>query len=258
MVLLMGVAPLTFAESRVATQVPQITSDEQITAILDWLEVLTAARQADRLISQSVELHVGLNAERRHQLRTVLMAATGSEAVAASVQAYVAQHSEADWDRALQIYQGSLARRARNFEAALVLSVAADKFHQYQQRIAVSEERRALARKLDKLLHSSEIAVILQAEIDASARVLSQQLFAVEPILQDRDQWVLHKQQRRAHMATVAENLFLYAYRFLKDDELKAFVEQLDDPAVRGITDTALKAFAQVLKSGRALALTNS
>lgn len=257
-VLLLSIAGLVSAEGRVSTQVQPMASQEQVSALLDWLEVLTAARQADRLISQSVERQVDLSAEQRSELRAALTAATGSEAVAASVQAYVAQHSHADWDRALAIYQGSLARRARNFEAALGLSVAADKFHQYQQRVAVSEQRRALARQLDALLHCSEIAVILQTEIDASTEMLSNNMQGGQYTQQDREQLALHAQQRRAHMATVAENLFLYAYRFLKDDELQAFVEQLDDPSVRAITDSALKAFVQVLKAGRAVALTNN
>lgn len=235
-----------------------LATAEQTVVILDWLEILTAARQADRLIAQSVERQTGLTAEQRQQLQARLIAATGSDAVVASLQAYIAQHSQADWVRALQVYQTPIARRARNFEVALGLSMAAEKFDQFQQQVDVSQARRQLVRQLNALLHSSEIAVLLQTELETSTAMLSQAMHKGEPLQQDREQLALQAQQRQLYMAEVAENLFLYAYRFLKDDELKGFVEQMDDPAVRAIADAALKAFAQVLKAGRAVALTNS
>lgn len=257
-VLLLSAAWPVTAESNSGAQAERLATTEQAVVILDWLEVLTAARQADRLIAQSVAWQTGLTAEQRRQLQARLIAATGSDAVVASLQAYVAQHSQADWARALQIYQTPMARRARNFEVALGLSMAADKFDQFQQQVDVSEARRQLVRRLNALLHSSEIAVLLQTELEISTAMLNEAMYNGERLRQDREQLALQTRQRQAYMAVVAENLFLYAYRFLKDDELKDFVEQMDDPAVRAIADAALKAFAQVLKAGRAVALTNS
>ena len=258
MLLLLILTSMVAAQSSENYKAQQPTSTEQMTALLDWLEISTAARQADRLINQSLKRQTELNLEQRHRLRTQLKTAIGSDVVAASVQVYIAQHSQADWDQALQAYQSVIARRARNFEVALGLSMAADKFHQYQQQVAVSQERRHLARRLDALLHSSEIAVLLQTEIDASVDALSDKQLNNASKIQGRDFLASHIQQRRAHMATVAENLFLYAYRFFKDEELADFVDQLDNKEVRAITDTAVQAFSQVLKAGRTATLTNN
>jgi len=216
-------------------------------SLLAWLEISTAAGQAGRLISQSLDRYPGLSDARRGGIQAQLEAAVGSEPLVAAITEALSQQA-VNWEAIEAVYQLPIARRARNFEAALMLSSAAEKFETFRAEPPVSEARLALARRIDGALQSSRIAVILQTGIDAEVARLA----GGEPAELDDDQ----QRARQQAMAEVAASLYVYAYRFLKDDELSELVEAMESPAIRQLTDAAVAALPALLSSGRDTVLT--
>jgi hypothetical protein len=215
--------------------------------LLAWLEISTATAQADRVLLQSLARYPALSVSDRQAALAALTKRAGSDVLTRAVKAYIRQHGQAYLAPAGRLYDHPLVRRASNFEAALALSNASLRFHQYQQQLAdnpPNSQRLALAKRIDQVLHSSQLAALMQTELDMIVDAWFQQTSQIptEELLR----------QRQAYMAPMSEALYLYSYRFLKDAELQQFVELLEAGAIRELTALAVIGLQQTLVEARA------
>lgn len=223
----------------------------QIETMADSLGVTTAARQADRIIDQNLSrLGQSINESQRDQLRRQLQAAVGTEVLLASLVSYMVQQQPAASLRAQSLLSEPIVLRIRNFDVAMEMDSAFDKFQAYSQRLAVkpaSRARQLLMQRLDKALQSSIIAAQLQSEIEQRTATLAASLKQQAPPILDLELTKNKQQQRQVHMAEVFLRLNLFSYRYVKDDELLHYVELLESDSIQALLDVGIQGLLRAL-----------
>ena len=241
-----------------------VWAEADVQRLLNGLGVNAASAQADRVIKQSLrqlESRGDLQAQnlaQQQQLSKQLLLASGAEAIAASTAAYLAQHMPAAGVAAEMVLSTSLGARIRNLDIAMEANGAYQEFQQYViqlEAVPPSDARLVLITRLDAARHTSAIAALLQSELALSAQLVALKM-AGKP--RPKSERVTRQQQyrlRQQHMASVVNQLDLFSYRFLRDEELEHYVMLMERDDIQAVMNVCMQGLQQALQAGRAISL---
>lgn len=226
---------------------------------LQWLGVTAATRQVDRIIEQEVQhlsvqqVVAGSNVQ---AFREKLLQHSGSKAVTTGVEAYLLSHLPNAGKTITAQLENPLAERVRNFDVALEMSGAFEKYQSFidkQLQNPVSEKRIALMQQLDQVLRTSQIAALLQTQINITAKRLAENMTHNQRATNGEAlQWVqVQMGQRRRHLRDVVVRLHLFSYRFMQDKEIQQYITLMNDRAVQSLLDTIVQGLEKSLQECR-------
>jgi len=234
-VLLLALLSLSAAHAQdIAPSAQALTASRQL---LDWLGVSALLEQAPLALANSVETEPGFRQASPQQAalwRRQLTARFKVPALQQDLLRYVAERYQAEaFERANAQLQEPLARRVRFFELATAQPSAVRGLREFREELRRLEQkrdaaarlaaRRELVRELDTAAGTSALAAALQTYVGESVRRSA----GAEPASPDLLRAEVAERQR--YLAPFTEDYLLYAYRYLKDEELAAYRDLLDD-----------------------------
>jgi|GEM_PF-783918 len=220
---------------------PSAQTLQETRQLLDWLGVSAVLEQAPLALSNSLEAEGRFrqaNAQQVALWRRQLVAQFKLPAMQQELLRYVAERYQADaFQHATRQLQEPLARRVRFFELATSQPSAVRGLRDFREELKKVESdhdpaqastekmsaRRNLVRALDTAAGTSALAAALQTYIEESVRRSA----GADPA--DPERLRAEMAERQRYLAPFAEDYLLYAYRYLKDDELAAYRELLAD-----------------------------
>jgi hypothetical protein len=243
---------LATVSSSVAAQ-----SEDDIKQWLRWLGVTAATTQADRIITQEVSQLLkrqAINGEQVQPLSLNLSALAGSDTLTASVASFVIQHFPDSHGALAQTLQNPLFVRARNFDVAMEMEGAFQKYKSFDNKQILnspSENRIVLLKQLDRAQRTSHIAALIQTGLNIIASKAAANM-AGKSWQSNDPQWLrLQIQQRERHMSDVIVRLNLFSYRFMKDNELEDYIKLLQSSGVQLMLDLAVRGIQDSLSTVR-------
>lgn len=234
-------------------------SSSEALRLLNLLAITAASGQSEQVITQSVDNLdqtglVELSSTARQQLESQLLTSLGSdplmERTAIALQSLLPSTSadaEAMLNRPLMI-------RVRNFDAAMEVAGAPQKLQAFSAGLELrppSVERRKLIVRLDTARRSSNIAALLQTEIDITVTMMAMTLSGQTPVLPIPSLMEQHRVQRQRYMAAVVNRLDLFCYRYMTEDELRQYVQLWEHPLLQDLLDSGIASLQQALDAGR-------
>lgn len=229
---------------------------DDITQWLHRLGVSAATAQTDRIVKQELAALVErkeLTSESLASINRQLAGRVSDDIVSTSVITFVTNQLADDTYTALEkIAQHPLWIRVRNFDVALEMAGAYNKFASYDTRRLRSpptEARFALVKRLDKAQRTSEIAALMQTQLHQLVNILAARSSGKQ--WQDNgSDWVEQQQQhRQRYMSDIVVRLHLFSYRFMKDKELQAYVDLMESDSVQQVLDTAIEGIKHSLSN---------
>ncbi len=215
---------------------PLLRQSEQL---LDWLGVLALLEQAPQALAYSVEAEAKFRQADsaqatlwRHQLEPRL----NSPALQKSLVRYVAEHFDAQvFARADAVLQEPLVKRVRFFELAMGRPAAAASLQEFRAQLQREPQpsRRELVRALDAASATSASVALLQTYIGESVRV------AAGDKPEEASLLAAEAAERQRYLEPVTEDYLLFAYRYLRDDELAAYRDLLRDRQLQWLEGVA-------------------
>lgn len=158
---------------------------------------------------------------------------------------YVAERYRADtFARVEQILQDPLTRRARYFDLAMTQPGVAKNLTALRAQMhgEPSPERRALIQDIDAAAATSLLAAVLQTGVTERVR-----LVAGAPA-SDAAQLQAEIIERQRFLAPLTADYALYAYRYLRDEELSAYRDLLRDEQLQWLLDVSRQGMIAVLQ----------
>jgi hypothetical protein len=158
---------------------------------------------------------------------------------------YVAERYRADtFARVEQILQDPLTRRARYFDLAMTQPGVARNLTALRAQLHAepSPERRSLLEDIDAAAATSLLAAVLQTGVTERVR-----LTAGAPA-SDTAQLQAEIGERQRFLAPLAADYALYAYRYLRDEELSAYRDLLRDAQLQWLLDVSRQGVIAVLQ----------
>lgn len=223
---------------------------------LRGLGISAAISQLDNLIAQTVSRMAAdstppWSEARQQQLQQQLQAVTGTAVIQPAVERQVASKLSAPASKGITLLQDELVMRVRNFDVSLEMRGAVDKFQRFQQQLQLDDilrQRLELLERMDTALQMSKTAARLQTELEQSAiRLASDPEHAVPTALEGLSAQKQHFRQQ--HLAKVLVQLNLYSYRYLQDEELRQYVEILEQEPVQALLAVCQQALWQSLSA---------
>lgn len=227
----------SFAASFAAAQpAPVLQQTEQL---LDWLGVLPLIDQIPLALTTALEAEAKTQkappeqvAAWRRQLEPRLQARRLKQ----DLVHYVAERYRLDTFRSAdQLLQQPLAKRARYFELAMAQPGASKSLTEFRAQAhgEPSQTRRDLAQEIDAASASSALAAALQTAIAERVHAIAGQAANDDATLQAQIA------ERQRYLAPLTQQYLLYAYRYLRDDELAAYRDLLRDASVQWLLDVS-------------------
>jgi hypothetical protein len=195
--------------------------------LLDWLGVLALVEQAPLAVASSIEAEAKFRRATPQQSaawRQEIEADLSATALKQNLLRYVAQRYQPDlFSRAEALLEQPLARRVRYFELAMARPVAVTGLREFREELQRQPQpaRRKLVQELDSAAATSALAAALQTYIGERVRQAAG-AESTEPAL-----LAAELAERQRYLQPFTEDYLLYAYRFLRDDELSAYRELL-------------------------------
>lgn len=158
---------------------------------------------------------------------------------------YVAERYRAEtFARVEQILEGPLTRRARYFDLAMTQPGVARNLTTLRAQLhgEPSPERRALIEDIDAAAATSLLAAVLQTGVTERVR-----LEAGAPA-SDAARLQAEIVERQRFLAPLAADYALYAYRYLRDEELSAYRDLLRDAQLQWLLDVSRQGLIAVLQ----------
>lgn len=158
---------------------------------------------------------------------------------------YVAERYRADtFARVEQILQDPLARRARYFDLAMTQPGVAKNLTELRAQMhgEPSPERRALIQDIDAAAATSLLAAVLQTGVTERVRL------AAGAAASDAAQLQAEIIERQRFLAPLIADYELYAYRYLRDEELSAYRDLLRDAQLQWLLDVSRQGMIAVLQ----------
>ncbi len=237
----------------------QQSANQHSLQLLQWLGFSHSIEQANTAIAQALRNPLIRQHEDHQQLKLLqqrLLVSSGAEVMLDQVTAHVAQHWSTVTAQSLDILAQPLPSRVRNFDIAMEMPGAIGKFEAFRQQQAlqpVAAERIDLMKRIDRALKTSAVAALLQTELETTAVLLSAAM--TDQPRPEVDTASIRQHQRQQYMAALVVELHLYSYRFMKDDELQAYVVLLEQPTLQASVALSYQALQRSLQAGRAMAL---
>lgn len=240
----LALLPLTWCLTGL-TQPPAETETAQL---LDWLGVMAVADQASTTLDFALAAERrALDATAREEARWRRSAnnAFNTRRLRDMLLDRVTQRRDAALFRhASALLQQPLARRVRYFESAMTQRGAASNLKAFLGQLPVlppDPERRALLAEIDAATRQTRLVALLQTAAAQAARRAAN----VEPFAASR--LAAEQKTREAYLRPLLIDYLLYAYRYLKDDELRAYRDLLREHSVQAVVEEAEQAWRAAL-----------
>ncbi len=204
----------------------------QTRQLLEWSGALALLEQVRPLAQRILEDELAqrpqpLDAQRRRELLQRFDAKPLQQAL---VERIAAQLPAERLAQTRELLSQPLPKRVRFFERALTQSGVEREWQQWREQTpAPTPERLALLRAIDTAARDSRLAAQLQTAIERAVR---QRLGRADDGL--RAEAVA---ERERHLQPFTEQYLLYAYRYLRDDELQQYAQLLRDDALQQLFD---------------------
>jgi hypothetical protein len=224
-------ASLTFAQPS-----PVLQQTEQL---LDWLGVLPLIDQIP------MALTTALDAEARARNATPQQAAAWRRQLEPRLQPrrlkldlahYVAERYRLETFRSADaLLQQPLAKRARYFELAMTQPGAGRSLKDLRAgpHSEPTQARRELVQEIDAASASSALTAVLQTAITERVRLVAGDTAAESASVQAQIE------ERQRYLEPLTQEYLLYAYRYLRDDELIGYRDLLRDASLQWLLDVS-------------------
>lgn len=222
---------LMVGSSLAAAQSPQ----QQAARLLDQLGVLPLLDQAPAVLAPALDAEVDAQgasaaqrAEWQHRLEQLLQTSHLRQVL---VQ-YVADRYSADrFRKADDILQQPLIKRVGYFDLAMAQPGAGKNLRDY--RGSPSPQRLQLAQQIDAATGATLLAATLQTAITEQVRRVAGAAASTPAELQARIA------ERERYLAPLTQQYVLYAYRYLRDDELTTYRDLMRDASLQWLLDVS-------------------
>ena len=252
---------VAFAADTSTDQKSDVTGALDIShAALVDLGIMGAADQVDRVITHAVS-NINHNARRQLspeqtlELQKLLREVSGSAFVGVETANYFADRLPEDYQLALEKMNNDLVLRVRNFDVSLEMKGAVEKYKLFEQNLAlegVAAERLELLERLDRALQISAIAAMLHTEITITAAMAAEKT-AKNKV--DADLLISSIGGKHSlienHMAATLLKIHLFSYRFMPNQELRRYIEILEDDGVQNLLQLAQLGLRHAVQEGR-------
>ena len=253
---------------------PQVV--QQTRQLLEWLGLLALLDQAPAALAVSLDAEAKFQQVPRADLRAVERALEPqlqpAQLQKALIQYVAERYQPATFKRAEELLQQPLAKRARFFDLAMTQTNAVQGLKSYRAQLQAAPQpaRRAVIQELDAATATSLSAAILQTAVAERVRrnVESAVESAAKPVPKSAEEGTTEIAtssasetqaraststqefvERQRFLAPLTEDYLLYAYRYLKDDELIALRDLMRDTELQWLLDVSRQGLIAVLKT---------
>lgn len=250
-------SPSAAAGAKVSPQALQETRQ-----LLEWLGVSALLEQAPMALASSLEAEARMRRASTQQTalwRRQLTTKINVSSLQRELLHYVAERYQQEAFQHVSVrLQDPLARRVRFFELATAQPNAIQGLRVFRENLKREESkyaqagpadstqavsaRRALVRSLDHSAGTSAFAAALQTYIGETVR-RSIGAAPVEPELLRAE-----LAERQRYLAPFTEDYLLYAYRYLKDEELAAYRDLLGDSQMQWLLNVCQQGLIATLE----------
>lgn len=226
-------------------QTPQVL--QQTRQLLDWLGVLALLEQTPATLAVSLDAEAKFlqaTPQQRDAWRRELEPKLKPVVLQLALVHYVAERYKPEtFQRAEELLQQPLAKRARYFDLAMTQASAVQGLREYrvQLQTAPQEQRRAIVQELDAASATSLLAAILQTGVSERVRRTADTSDKPSSTAQELV-------ERQRFLAPLTEDYLLYAYRYFKDDELVAYRELMRDTELQWLIDVSRQGLIATLQ----------
>lgn len=240
-----GQNPQPPQQNPTTSQSPQVL--QQTRQLLDWFGVLALLEQAPLALTASLEAETKFRQatpQQRDGWRRELEPKLKSSSLQQALIRYVAERYRQDvFQRAEELLQQPLAKRARFFELAMTQASAAQGLQDFRAQLRVDPQlnRRTVVQELDAATATSLLAAILQTCIGERVRQVAE---ADGKVLSPAQEFV----ERQRFLAPLSEDYLLYTYRYFKDDELMEYRDLMRDAQLQWLLDVCRQGLIAVLQ----------
>jgi len=229
--------------------------EAQIDRLLSWLGIAGNIQQIDRVVDQNSK-HLGgdFAKESAREFRHRMQAHDSSQSILNSVRADIIAVLDADIDTIDQLLAEPLPVRVRNFDVAMSMEGAQEKFRLYQEALQEKPpavDRLALIERLGSALKTTAFVALIQTEINVTVQILTAKIGKTPELFLPDSLVNSQRDQRESYLKDVSSDLNLFSYRFLKDSELRAYIEVMEKPNIQLLLNTAYAAIKRVLIQSR-------
>ncbi|MFT5693729.1 MAG: hypothetical protein ACI92E_003072 [Oceanicoccus sp.] len=228
---------------------------KHVRRVSNWLDIENNVLQIDRVIQQNLQYFTSsLSASEAKELRKGLQRHNNSQSVLKSVHSKIGIALTAELNSIEHLLVSPLPVRVRNFDVAMSMTGAKDKFRVFRENLQMrqpSSARLDLIKRLDSALKTTALVALIQTEINVTTQLLFSKISKnTEPFLPP-GVIDFQRQQRMDYIAEVSSDLHLFSYRFLKDEELIQYVELLEEPDIQLLIEIAYESIRQILIQSR-------
>jgi hypothetical protein len=233
-----------------------MSREETVTLLMEWLGVADASRQVSRRLERQVNMETRLEQARRQEVLEKLAARISDQQAYQQTWSYLlARYDEKLMSQAVEILRQSPVLSMRELEQHARAGKEVRKLveaHENAAGKALGSERKALLSRLDGALHATELMLLLQSGVEAQLKTL----LAAEYDLPDTMSGPLGQQAREQsemQLKELVSELVLdysaYVYRSINDEALQELVEVLEQEALQQVLGMALQGFASALEN---------
>ncbi len=218
----------------------------QTSQLLEWtgaLALLEQARPLALLVLKDEQARLArtpsqsLSPQRQRELLQRFEARSLQQALIARIATQLPAETLAQAQTALQ---QPLAKRVRFFERALTQPQVEQEWQQWREQTPpAAAARLQQLRAIDAAARDSQLTAQLQTSIE---RAVQRQFGIADDTLQAEATG-----ERMQHLQPFTEQYLLYAYRYLRDDELRQYEQLLQDPALQQLFDQIDAGVAEVI-----------
>ena len=220
----------------------------QTRQLLDWLGFTQLLEQSPLALEASIEAEAGFrNATAAQQAawRRELQPRLRPQQLQQDLLNYVLErYRPENFQHVEALLQGALAKRVRYFDLAMTQPGAPRTL----VALRASEQgepapvRRALLQEIDAAASTSQMVAVLHTGVTERVRRTAGAAPSDEAAL------LAEVAERQRFLAPLTTDYALYAYRFLRDDELVAYRDLLRDPELQWLLDVSRQGLAAVLR----------
>lgn len=227
---------------------PQVL--QQTRQLLDWLGFISLLEEVPATLNLSLEAEARFRSATPAQVdgwQRALENRLKPQQLQTELEHYVAERYRAEtYTRVNQILQDPLTKRVRYFDLAMTRPGVAKNLPQLRAEIhgEPSAERRALIEDIDAGAATSLLAAILQTGVTERVRLSAGAAPSDDALLQ------AEIAERQRFLAPLTADYALYAYRYLRDEELAAYRDLLRDAQLQWLLDVSRQGLAAVLQGG--------
>lgn len=220
---------------------------QQTRQLLEWLGFAALLEQAPLALNLSIEAEAGFRKATPQQIdawRRELEPRLKPRQLQQDLVDYVVERYRAEtFVQTQRLLEQPLAKRVRYFDLAMAQPGVVKSLQDF--RVQAQGEphpgRRDLAQEIDAATSTSLLAAVLQTAVAERVRR------AAGETASDEQAVAAQVAERQRYLAPLTVDYALYAYRYLRDDELSAYRDLLRDAQIQWLIDVGRQGLAAVL-----------